>query len=71
MQQVSDMHSKFALWPLVIAITIVIMAALRRKRGHYILPCGYFYLLSFFLSFAIISAVADWMSAILVHMVWP
>jgi len=36
------------------------------------LPCGY--LLSFFLSFFIprlISAAADWMSAILPHMVWP
>jgi len=29
-------------------------------------------LLSFFLSFSrLISAVADWMSAILPHMVWP
>jgi len=37
------------------------------------LPCD-FYLLSIFLFFFIprlISAVADWMSAILPHMVWP
>ena len=32
------------------------------------LPCG-FYLLSFFP--CLISAVGDWMSAILPHMVWP
>jgi len=35
------------------------------------LPCG-FYLLSSFLFFPrLISAVADWMSTILPHMVWP
>jgi len=35
------------------------------------LPCGFFFL-SFFLSFfpRLISAVADWMTAILPHMVW-
>jgi len=34
-----------------------------------LLPCGFFYLL---LSFPrLISAIADWMSAILPHMVWP
>jgi len=57
------------LWPLVIAITVVIMAALRRKRGHYIFAL--WLLLSSFFSFSLsfahlISAVADWMSAILV-----
>jgi len=47
------------------------MAALWNKAGHYILPSGFF-LLSFFLSFPrLISAVADWMSTILLHMVWP
>jgi len=33
------------------------------------LPCGFFFLLSFFPR--LISAAADWMSAILPHMVWP
>ena len=33
------------------------------------LPCGFFFLSSFFPR--LISAVADWMSAILPHMVWP
>jgi len=34
------------------------------------LPCGFFfYLLSFFPR--LFSAVADWMSTILAHMVWP
>jgi len=33
------------------------------------LPCGFFFYLSFFPR--LISAVADWMSTILPHMVWP
>ena len=37
------------------------------------LPCGFFFFFFFLLSFfpRLISAVADWMSAILPHMVWP
>ena len=34
------------------------------------LPCGFFYLPIFYLFSRLISAVADWMSAILQHMVW-
>jgi len=48
----------------------VVMAALRNRAGHYIF-CP---VVSFFFSFFIprlISAVADWMSTILPHMVWP
>jgi len=37
--------------------------------GHYIFPCGFFFYLSFFPR--LISAITDWMSAILPHMVWP
>jgi len=33
------------------------------------LPCGFFFLSSFFPR--LISAVGDWMSAVLPHMVWP
>jgi len=33
-------------------------------------PCGFFYLLSSFFA-RLISAVTDWMSTILPHMVWP
>ena len=44
-----------------------IMVALWNRADHYILPCGYFFLSSFFPR--LISAVADWMSAILPHMV--
>jgi len=45
-----------------------IMDALRSRCGHYI----FVLFLSFFLSFfpRLISAVADWMSTILRHMVW-
>ena len=35
------------------------------------LPCGYFFLSSSFFFPRLISAVADWMSTILLHMVWP
>jgi len=43
--------------------------------GHTIIfsPCGFIFsfFLSIFFSPRLISAVADWMSAILLHMVWP
>ena len=39
---------------------------IRNRAGHYILPCGFFYLLSSF-SPRLISAVADWMSITLRH----
>jgi len=44
------------------------MAALRSRCGHYILPCSFFFL-SFFRR--LFSAVPDWMSTILPHMMWP
>jgi len=53
----------------------VIIAALCNRAGHYIFVL--WFLLSFFLpSFLfffprLISAVADWMSTILSHMMWP
>jgi len=48
------------------------MAALRSRDADIIfLPCGFFFFFFFFLSFPhLISAVADWISAILPHMVW-
>jgi len=48
------------------------MATLRRRCGHYIFALWFFsvfYLLLFIPR--LISAVADWMSTILAHMVWP
>jgi len=45
-----------------------VMVALWNKADHYIFIL-WFLLLSFFSR--LISAVADWMSAILPHMVWP
>ena len=47
------------------------VAALRNRAGHYIFACGFY--LSFYLPFfrRLISAVADWMSAVLPHMMWP
>jgi len=36
------------------------------------LPCGFFFLSSIFFFFPhLISGIADWMSGILSHMVWP
>jgi len=55
-------------WVLVLALClIVIMAALRSRCEHYI------FMLSFMLSVfpRLISAIADWMSAIFPHMLWP
>jgi len=49
------------------------MAALCNRTGRYIFAL-WFLSSSFFLSIffpRLISAVADWMSAILPHMVWP
>ena len=46
----------------------IIMAALRSRCGHYIFAL-WFVSSSFFPR--LISAVADWMSTILAHMVWP
>jgi len=49
---------------------LFIMAATRSRHGHYIFALwfGFFFLLFFP---HLISAVADWMSTILSHMVWP
>ena len=57
--------------PRFLAADCFVMAALRSRCGHYIFAL--WFLLLLFLSFfpRLISAVADWMSAILAHMVWP
>jgi len=48
----------------------IYMATLCNRAGHYIFAL--WFLLSVYLFFPrVISAVADWMSAILAHMVWP
>jgi len=49
-----------------------IMATLCNRAGHYICPL-WFLLSPIYLLFfpRLISAVADWMSTILPHMVWP
>jgi len=47
---------------------LVIMAALRSRCGHYILPCGFFYLLSSFFP-RLISVFGDRIFTILPHMV--
>ena len=44
------------------------MVALRSRCGHYIFATWF---LSFFFFPCLISAVGDWMSTILPHMVWP
>jgi len=46
------------------------MAALRSRCGHYIFALWFLLLSSSFLFPRLISAVADWMSTILAHMVW-
>ena len=48
-----------------------IMATLRNRASHYILLCRFYRSSSSFFFHRIISAVADWMSIILLHMMWP
>jgi len=55
----------------ILVTAAVFMAALRSRCGHYIFAVISFYLLSSFFIPRLISAVADWMSTILPHMVWP
>jgi len=49
------------------------MAALRNRAGRYIFALWFLLLLLLLLSFfpRLISEVADWMSIILAHTVWP
>jgi len=55
---VLDMHTGAFLWPPCVADVDIIF-----------LPCGFYLSSSFFPR--LISAVADWMSTILPHMMWP
>ena len=48
---------------------VLVMTALCNRAGHYIFALWFLLLSNFFPR--LISAVADWMSAILPHMVWP
>ena len=54
-------------------VSCFFMVALWNRADHYIFCRGFFFFFFFLLSFfpRVISAVADWMSAILPHMVWP
>ena len=47
------------------------MAALRSRCGHYVFDLWFLLLSSSFFFPRLISAVAEWMSTILLHMVWP
>jgi len=48
------------------------MAAPCNRAGHYIFALWFLFSSSFFFSFPrLISAVRDWMSTVLRHMVWP
>jgi len=49
---------------------MLIMAALRNRAGHYIFVLWFLLSSSFFFP-RLFSAVADWMSTILPHTVWP
>ena len=56
-------------WVLVLALCLV-MVTLCNTADIIFLPCGFF-LSSIFFFRRLISAVGDWMSTILPHMVWP
>jgi len=50
---------------------ILFMAALRSRCEHYIFALRFHHLLLLLLFPRLISAMAEWMSTILPHMVWP
>ena len=52
------------------SISLIFMAALRSRCGHCIFVLWFLLSSSFFFP-RLISAVGDWMSTILLHMVWP
>jgi len=56
---------------LQIHLQVIVAAALRSRCGHYIFAM--WFVLSFFLSFfpGLIWAITDWISTILLCMVWP
>jgi len=49
---------------------LLFMATLRSRCGHYIFALWFLSSIFFFIP-RLISAAADWMSTILLHMVWP
>ena len=49
---------------------VIFMAAVRSRCGHYIFVMWFLLLLSSFFP-RIISAVAEWVSTVLLYMVWP
>ena len=49
----------------------LIMAAVHSRCGHYIFALWFLLSSSSFFFPRLISAIADWMSTILLHMVWP
>jgi len=49
----------------------LVMDALCSRAGHYIFALWFLSSSSFFFFPHLISAAADWMSTILLHMVWP
>ena len=53
-----------------ISAFLLFMAALHSRCGHYIFVLWFLSSSSFFIP-RLTSAVADWMSTILLHMVWP
>jgi len=53
-----------------LTITLLWPPYVIRQLGHYIF-CHVVSSIFFYLFSRLISAVADWMSAILVHVVWP
>ena len=53
-------------------VACMIMAALCNRGAIIFLPCDFYLLSIYLLSFLrLISAAAGWMSTILPHMVWP
>ena len=62
----------FSDWGSLLTVPRLLQSSCGIRQTIIVLSCGFFFLLLHLLFFPrLISAVADWMSAILPHMVWP
>ena len=66
---VDEFHSAWRVITLPVVLTSYLWLPYGIGQTIIFLPCGFFFFLLFLAR--LISAVADWMSAILPHMVWP
>ena len=67
----TDSHDRRTLVEVCTVLVFLVMVALCNRADHYIFMLWFVLLLLLLFFPRLISAAADWMSAILLHMVWP